>query len=128
MLKKPAPEQTSLEMVTLDSLGQGDLQAAQGDGGALLCQCQTASRAPLRSRPWPDQGQMAVPACGLGTEHQEDRNGGNESTQTCMGMRRSSLNLTPCPQANRRPTKISTQPKNKTRRKIGFVSGLSPVK
>ncbi|CAD7050494.1 hypothetical protein REJC140_01646 [Pseudorhizobium endolithicum] len=108
-----------------DVLGQGDLQKAKGDGGALLCRCQATSRSPLCPLPRPHEGQVAMPAGCRGAKHQEDRDGIDESTQTRLGMRsRPILShlATRQKQADRNPKNT----KNKTRRKIdGFVSGLN---
>src|SRR5690606_37230588 len=69
-----------------DTVGQGDLQAAQGDGGALVCGCQTAARAPLCAVPRPHEGNVAMPAGSRQPEHEEDRPGTHPETTHGRGV------------------------------------------
>ena len=70
-----------------DAVGQGDLQARQGDGRTLLRRCQAASRPLLCTVLKFVAGQSPVFACSNRPEHQEDRNGRHEnhSARTRIG-------------------------------------------
>src|SRR5690606_1921710 len=70
-----------------DGVGQGDLQATQGDGGALVCRRQTAARAPLCALARADEGDLAMPAGRGQPEHEEDRAGSHPPAPPGGGMR-----------------------------------------
>src|SRR5690606_34114869 len=70
-----------------NGVGQGDLQATQGDGGALVCRRQTAARAPLCALAGADEGDLAMSAGGGQPEHKEDRAGAHPPATPGGGMR-----------------------------------------
>src|SRR5690606_2840538 len=112
-----------------DGVGQGDLQATQGDGGALVCRRQTAARAPLCALARADEGELAMPAGRGQSEHEEDRAGDDPETATGRGVRpHAPLLVFSSSSAHRdastsRPAQTQNPPKNG-----GFVSSLSPLR
>ena len=92
-------------------LGQGHLQAPQGDGRTLLRRCQAAARPPLCPLPKSRARRLPVPARRRRPEHQEDRS--RPGSQAHHGL-------------SDPGTPSTNQSKTKPRRKsTGFVSGRS---